>query len=136
MALGTVTVTVNCDVESIEDALAALRREIANVEQRVRQVVVDYVDPYMPSESEWAAAPEWAQFHTIDNDGRGIWWRSGGIVLGDGRWYHDIDTLNSIHVDERKWIMDGLDWCNSLRAKPGNDYFQKKEWGAVTFHSM
>lgn len=76
-------------------------------------------DPFAPN---WKEAPVWAEYHTVDWDGTGTWWSTAGIVLGADAWYHDEGVLN------RHWLSRvydppyerGLDWRNSLRARPNN----------------
>jgi hypothetical protein len=70
-------------------------------------------------EPDWSTAPPQADYHSIDKDGQGIWWSNAGIVLGDTAWYHDEETHNRFWMDIKHYDLDGLDWQNSLRARPG-----------------
>lgn len=72
-------------------------------------------DPFWP---DWDRAPEWAQYHTVDEDGQGTWWRNADIVLGPDGWYHDAKTPNRYVDDTPRYNLTGLDWQNSLRARP------------------
>ena len=77
--------------------------------------VLSAADPFMP---DWSTAPTWAVYHTIDEDGSGCWWGNAGIVLGADAWYHDADVLQHHIGDTHSYDLTGLDWRNSLRAKP------------------
>ena len=76
-------------------------------------------DPYMP---DWNTAPDWANYHTIDPDGQGVWWSNAGIVLGPDGWYHDSDTIMRLVMDTTMYAINPFDWQNSLRARPDGQW--------------
>jgi hypothetical protein len=86
----------------------ALRKKLAEAQQFCDLFVAD-----------WRTAPEWAMYHTVDPDGTGVWWSGEGIVLGVDGWYVDSEVVTRYQQDTNQpYDMDGLDWHNSLRARP------------------
>ena len=86
---------------------------------------------------DWNEAPDWAQWHTVDDEG-GWWWESCPCV---GQWT-DMDAEGNQFERESwtfghceweceknyRWLEDidgentkGFDWRNSLRHRPETD---------------
>lgn len=73
-------------------------------------------DPCVPN---WAQAPYFADYHTIDRDGNGVWWTQSRIQLGSTQWVNVGGLQQKVVPDTTSpYDMDGLDWRNSLRARP------------------
>jgi len=73
-------------------------------------------DPFMP---DWERAPKWALYHTIDVDGTGVWWTEADIRLSRTSWVNTGGLRQKVVPDTASpYDMDGLDWRNSLRARP------------------
>lgn len=76
-------------------------------------------DPFEPN---WKRAPKYARFHTVDPDGTGTWWRKAGIILMDDAWTLLFERRGNesdlMQPDSQIYDLTGLDWRNSLRARP------------------
>jgi hypothetical protein len=76
-------------------------------------------DPFVP---DWKHAPKYALYHTVNRDGTGTWWRTSGIILMTDAWtlWRDRrdDERDLVRPDTATYDLTGLDWRNSLRARP------------------
>lgn len=104
-----VFIRVRVDMGEIKDELRRIEEELYEAAQQV--------DPYMPSQQQWQTHP-WARYHTVDENGQGMFWRNGGIVLGADGWYQDEDTLQQYEEGEIYDVRNCGPWEESLRVRP------------------
>lgn len=115
--------TLNQYIEAIGYLIAlvpGLKIDIYHPMEMARQIFraarLKQEDPFLP---DWSKVPPWVEYRTVDSDGTITWWSSAGIVIGADAWYHDPDTMGEYLMEpEVSFNLDGLDWRNSLRARP------------------
>ena len=71
----------------------------------VHEAVTDEPNPYAV---DWSNAPEWADIHAFDYDGKGVW---GGFKRYGPDWY--LEGLKSHFT-----LPTGLDWTKSKTVRP------------------
>lgn len=87
----------------------AIREEVATL------LTMGAFDPFSP---DWRFAPDWAQWHTVTPSGEGEWWENPTRAVADG-WAPVGGGCEWMLDDDMAGIpMTGLDWRNSLRARP------------------
>ena len=95
-------------VDAIDSALAALRAPTPQ--------------PALP-EPDWASAPEWAMWFTVDLDGRAKWWRDKPILMDKYNWWlYDHSNPYTVYPFNKdiKWVPKEhcVDWRTTLRRRP------------------
>lgn len=110
--VGEVLISLRIDISEVRDELRRISEELYELQQRT--------DPYMPTAEQWALYP-WARYHTVDQDGKGVYWRNGGIVLAADSWCQDEDTLQQYEEDPEIYDMRSCGpWEQSLRVRPAS----------------
>ncbi len=102
-------ITVNCPIcdgtGEVEDTLPAKERTMS--------------DPFEP---DWNEAPEWAEWHAVDETGDGNWMESTPDILepnsDPGVWYVTSAYADRYIPSDFDGDLIGLDWRNSLRHRP------------------
>lgn len=71
--------------------------------------------------ADWSKAPDWAQYHTVDSDGRCFWHktRPGQFVRV---WVRDLVIGSMTAPCGKIDDMTGIDWTQTLEARPKESY--------------
>ena len=76
-------------------------------------------DSFLP---DWDDAPEWAQWHAVDEDGNRAWFEHCPFAVEPdsdvGVWYAQERTASTAAAEFGPFDLTGLDWRNSLRHRP------------------
>lgn len=63
--------------------------------------------------ADWSKAPNWANYHTVDQNGVGRWWQV--LPTPEYRvWFSD----NSNSLLSGRFDLDGIKWDNTLEVRP------------------
>lgn len=76
---------------------------------------------------DWSQAPSWANWYSIDKDGKAQWWEKKPCLDDRYTWWlydWDADQGGTYHRHEQvEWIPEknGIDWRTTLTARPKKD---------------
>lgn len=85
---------------------------LAENEKRKDKSRPEVLEEWQP---DWSQAPDWANYWSMDIDGRCFWYANKSEIINKEEWFDD--GVGSAHIGAPRFNYQG-EWMNSLRKRP------------------